>query len=177
MPTPGVPCHPQGHIPCLSEATRSHRTLLLLSSGLPQSCHTDCHCPELPQVLAVSSPRVFGQDGNAAPHTQPVLQIRNSGLAPLSPVLKELQRNEGGWHTQVCALGMDSSIFTPVKNVPELKRAGCVNLELSLKPRSRPGTACSSTPTSGMEMRRVCCNQNRSLKSLAISVGHSGACF
>lgn len=27
------------------------------------------------------------------------------------------------------------------------------------------------------ERRRVCCNQNRSLKSLAVSVGHPGVCF
>lgn len=87
-------------------------------------------------MLVVSSPRVFGQDGSgAAPHTQPVLQITNSGFTPLSPVLKELQRNEGAWQAQACALGMDSSILTPVKNVPGLKRAGCINLEL--KPQSK----------------------------------------
>lgn len=117
---------------------RSHRAQGS-SSGLPQSCHTHCHCPGL--LVVSSSPRVFGQDGSgAAPTLSQSWRSAILDFTPLPPVRKELQSNEGGWQAQARALGMDSSILTPVKNVPGLKKgASCVKLELGLKARSSLG--------------------------------------
>lgn len=106
------PCHPQhlpqGHGPCLSEATRSHRALgaapeLILGSWLHipttvPSQDRHCHCPELPQ-----DPRLAGGGSRGLPtaagfcsHHEcsvgramllpTVLEIRNSGVTPVSPV-------------------------------------------------------------------------------------------
>lgn len=138
------PCHPQhlpqGHRPRLSEATRSHRALGAAQSSSPapgctfplQSRHTDhpCQCPELPldprlagggsrglpTAAGLFSPRVFSRNGSAAPHSQQ--QSWRSGILGLHQFhqsQQELQRNEGGWHTQAGALGTYSSIFPPVK--------------------------------------------------------------
>lgn len=149
----------------LRAATVLSHTLSQSDPELPRTPGWPRGDRDCPGLLALSSARVFGHDGSAVP----ALSKPCRSVLGLQQFQQELQRNEGGG-TPRQGTGSGFKYLQSCRNVPEVRGAGC-GAQLRIQSTAPAGTACSST--SAMGIRRICCNQNRSLKSLAISGGHS----